>query len=46
MSICENYPDKEIIPDFMDICNTVGIHFERVDMLSFEQANLRMKALG
>ena len=45
LNICENYQDKEIIPDFIDICNAVGIHFERVDMLSFEQANLRMKAL-
>ena len=46
LNICENYQDKEIIPDFMDICDAVGIHFERVDVLSFEQANLRMKALG
>ena len=42
LNICENYQDKRIIPDLMDICSTVGIHFETVDVLTFEQANLRL----
>ena len=45
LNICENYQDKGIIPDFIDTCNSVGIHFERTDALVFEQANLRMEAL-
>ena len=42
LNICENYQDKQIISDLIDICSTVGIHFETVDELSFEQANLRL----
>ena len=42
LNICENYRDKQIIPDLIDICSTVGIHFETVDELTFEQANLRL----
>ena len=42
LNICENYQDKDIIPDLIDICNTVGIQFETVDVLTFEQANLRL----
>ena len=42
LNICENYQDKQIIPDFIDICSTVGIHFEIVDEFMFEQANLRL----
>ena len=42
LNICENYQDKHIIPDLIDICNTVGIQFETVDVLTFEQANLRL----
>ena len=42
LNICENFQDKQIIPDLIDICSTVGIHFETVDVLSFEQANLRL----
>ena len=45
LDICENYQDKKIIPDFIDICNSVGIHFERTDELVFEQRSLRMEAL-
>ncbi len=45
LNICENYQEKQIIPDFIDICNSVGIHFEKVDEFIFEQANLRMKKL-
>ena len=45
LNICENYRDKEIIPDFIDVCNSVGIHFEKVSELVFEQANLRMEVL-
>ena len=43
LNICENFQDKQIIPDLIDICSTVGIHFETEDTLSFEQANLRLK---
>ena len=43
LNICENYQDKQIIPDFIDICREVGINFETVDELTFEQANLRLK---
>ena len=42
LNICENFQDKQIIPDLIDICNTVGIHFETVDVIGFEQANLRL----
>jgi hypothetical protein len=42
LNICENFQDKQIIPDLIDICSTVGIHFETADVLSFEQANLRL----
>ncbi|MBR4304582.1 MAG: hypothetical protein IKT81_04565 [Clostridia bacterium] len=43
LNICENYQDKRIIPDLIDICRTVGINFETVDVLTYEQANLRLK---
>lgn len=42
LNVCENYRDKGIIPDLIDICGAVGIHFETVDERSFEQANLRL----
>ena len=42
LNICENFQDKNIIPDLIDLCSAVGIHFETVDELSFEQANLRL----
>ena len=42
LNICENYQDKQIIPDLIDICSKVGIHFETVDEFTFEQANLRL----
>ena len=42
LNICENYQDKQIISDLIDICRTVGIHFEKVNELTFEQANLRL----
>ena len=42
LNICENYQDKQIIPDLIDICRTVGINFETVDELTYEQANLRL----
>jgi hypothetical protein len=42
LNICENYQDKNIIPDLINICSAVGIHFETADELSFEQANLRL----
>ena len=40
--ICENFQDKQIIPDLIDICSAAGIHFETTDERSFEQANLRL----
>ena len=45
LNICENYQDKEIIPDFINICSSEGLYFEKVDEFIFEQANLRMEAL-
>ncbi len=42
LNICENFQDKQIVPDLVDICSQVGIHFETEDVLSFEQANLRL----
>lgn len=42
LNICENYQNKQIIPDFTDICRSVGIHFETADEFIFEQANLRL----
>ena len=42
LNICENYEDKQIIPDFIDICKNVGINFETADELTYEQANLRI----
>ena len=42
LNICENFRDKQIIPDLVDLCSAVGIHFETADVLSFEQANLRL----
>ena len=48
-TVMENNPffqDKQIIPDLIDICSTVGIHFETADVLSFEQANLRLTIPG
>lgn len=45
LNICENYSDKEIVPDFIELCSKVGIHFEYAESLPYEQANLRMKNL-
>lgn len=42
LNICENYRDKQIIPDFIEICNKAGINFEKTEELVFEQANLRI----
>lgn len=42
LNICENYQDKQIIPDLIGICSNVGIHFETVEELTYEQANLRI----
>ena len=42
LNICENYKDKQIIPDLIDICSMVGIHLKTVDVHTFEQANLRL----
>ena len=42
LNICENFQNKQIIPDLIELCGAVGIHLETVDELSFEQANLRL----
>ena len=42
LNICENFQDKQIIPDLINLCSTVGIHFEKVNELIYEQANLRL----
>ena len=42
LNICENYQDKHIIPDLIDICSKVGIHLEKANELTYEQANLRL----
>ena len=45
LTICENFYNKEIIKDFIDICNEMGIHFEIESEYEYEQANLRMETL-
>ena len=45
LNICENFYNKEIIKDFIDICNEHGIHFEIEREYEYEQANLRMEKL-
>ena len=45
LNICENFYDKKVIKDFIDICNEVGIHFEIAREYEYEQANLRMEKL-
>lgn len=42
LNICENYIDKNIVPEFVSICSEVGIHFTETETLLFEQANLRL----
>ena len=42
LNICENFKNKQIIPDLIDICDKAGIHLEASNELSFEQANLRL----
>ena len=45
LNICENFYNKGIVKDFIDICNEKGIHFEIEKEYEYEQANLRMKKL-
>ena len=45
LNICENFYDKKVIKDFIDICNEMGIHFEIEREYEYEQANLRMEKL-
>ena len=45
LNICENFYDKKLITDFIDICNEKGIHFEIDREYEYEQANLRMRKL-
>lgn len=42
LNICENYKDKEIVPDFIKIAEEIGINFEHVATIPFEQANFRL----
>ena len=45
LTICENFYNKGIVKDFIDICNENGIHFDIEREYEYEQANLRMKKL-
>lgn len=45
LNICENFYNKEIIKDFIDICNEKGIHFTIDREYEYEQANFRMKKI-
>jgi hypothetical protein len=45
LNICENFYNKKVIKDFIDICNEVGIHFKIESEYEYEQANLRMKKI-
>ena len=45
LTICENFYNKEIIKDFIDICKEKGIHFVTERDYQYEQANLRMAKL-
>ena len=45
LNICENFYNKEIIKDFIEICKEKGINFEIDREYQYEQANLRMKKL-
>jgi hypothetical protein len=45
LNICENFYNKQIIKDFVDICKEKGIHFEIDREYEYEQANLRMAKL-
>lgn len=42
LNICENYKDKNIIPEFIEDSRKFGIEFEKTDGFVFEQANLRL----
>jgi hypothetical protein len=46
LNVCENFQDKQILPDLIDLGRTVGIHLERARELRFEQANLRLTVAG
>ena len=45
LNVCENFYNKAIVKDFMDICHEKGIHFEIESEYEYEQANLRMEKL-
>lgn len=45
LNICENYKNKRIVPDFIEICKEKGINFVETQALEFEQANLRINSL-
>jgi hypothetical protein len=45
LNICENYCNKNVVKDFIDICNKAGIHFEIESEYEYEQANLRIEKL-
>lgn len=45
LNICENYKDKQIIPDFIELSRNIGIDFAETEALPFEQANVRIKGI-
>ena len=45
LNICENFYNKELIKDFIDICKELDINFEIEKEYQYEQANLRMAKL-
>ena len=45
LNVCENFYNKNVIKDFIDICDEKGIHFEIAREYEYEQANLRMAKL-
>ena len=45
LNICEDFYNKGLVKDFIDICNEKGIHFEIAKEYEYEQANLRMTKL-
>lgn len=45
LNICENFYNKNVVKDFIAICQGMGIHFEIEREYAYEQANLRMAKL-
>ena len=45
LNICENFYNKELIKDFIDVCKELDINFKIEKEYQYEQANLRMAKL-